>query len=184
MRRNRIVSLALAGALALALSIVVSAPASATSDHTYQIRNSGDFCLQSVNRTQDLGAEIVQTSCENTSPDQRWVFDSLGGTRYHIQNENSGRCMDVFGGAVNLTSVVQWSCSSISNETWDPGVVLNGGYTEITALRTRVAGTSSHCLTVPQGRVRRAGLAMQIFRCLSDPTSQKWHLTPPSSNTP
>src|SRR3954452_6251229 len=141
MRRNRIVSLALAGALALALSVVVSAPASA-SDHTYQLRNLGDLCLQSVNKTQDLGAEIVQNSCDGTS-DQRWVFRSLGGTRYRIENENSARsrCMDVFGGAANLTSVVQWSCSSISNETWDPGVVLNGGYTVITALRTRVAGT-------------------------------------------
>src|SRR3954470_21837291 len=158
MRRNRIVSLALAGALALALSVVVSAPASASSDHTYQLRNLGDLCLQSVNKTQDLGAEIVQNSCDGTS-DQRWVFRSLGGTLYRIENENSARsrCMDVFGGAANLTSVVQWSCSSISNETWDPGVVLNGGYTVITALRTRVAGTSSHCLTVPKGRVREEG---------------------------
>lgn len=176
MRRNRFVSLALAGVLALALSVVVSAPASASSDHTYQLRNLGGLCLQSVNRTQDLGAEIVQSSCDGTS-DQRWVFRSLGGTRYHIENENSGRCMDVFGGAANLTPVVQWSCSWISNETWDPGVVLNGGYTVTTALRTRVAGTSSHCLTVPQGRDRVQGLAMQIFRCNGAP-SQTWLLIP------
>jgi alpha-galactosidase len=176
MRRNRIVSLALAGALALALSVVVSAPASASSDHTYQVRNLGGLCLQSANRTQDLGAEIVQTSCGGSASDQRWVFRSLGGTRYHIENENSARCMDVFGGAVAGTPVVQWSCSSISNETWDPGVVLNGGFT-VTTLRTRVAGTSSHCLTVPQGRDRDQGLAMQIFPCNSPP-SQTWLLTP------
>src|SRR4051794_35972510 len=125
MRRHRFVSLALAGALAIAISVAVSAPARA-SGLTYPIHNSGfSSCLQPINGNQDLGAEVVQELC-NSSTEQRWVFQRLSGTQYRIANEHSDRCLDALGGATNGTPVVQWSCSSISNQTWDTGVTLTG----------------------------------------------------------
>lgn len=175
MKRRGIVSLALAGVLAFAMSIAVSGPAGA-SDLTYQLRNaSNGICLQPVNATQDAGAAVVQVPCDSSLP-QRWVFHRLSGTRYRIENELNHRCLDALGGATDGTRVVHWPCVSISNETWDTGVTLTGFPTMVT-VKSRVAGTTSHCLDVPGGQLFTLGLPMQIWGC-NGTDAQIWFLEP------
>jgi hypothetical protein len=176
MKRRAIglVSLALAGVLASAMSIAVSAPASAN-DLTYRLHNgSYNMCLQPVNATQDAGAAVVQAPC-NSRTEQRWVFHQLSGTRYQIENEHSLRCLDALGRATNGTPVVQWPCASISNQTWDTGVTLTGRPTVVT-VKSRVSGTTSHCLDVPGGQVSTPGLPMQIWGC-NGTIAQNWLLS-------
>jgi hypothetical protein len=174
MKRRAIVALALAGALASAMGLAVSAPASA-SDFTYQLHNaSNSICLQPVNASQDVGAAVVQWPC-NGRLEQRWVFHRLSATRYQIENELSRRCLDAAGGAANGTPVVQWPCNSISNEIWDTGVTLVGFPAQVT-VKSRLAGTTSHCLDVPGGQLFTLGLSMQIWGC-NGTDAQKWILS-------
>ena len=177
MKRRGIVSLALAGVLASAMSIAVSAPASA-SGPIYELRNhSNGFCLQPVNGTQDAGAAVVQEPC-GRSFTQRWVFHrlSVGHPLYRIENLLSHQCLDALGGATNGTRVVQWPCASISNQTWDTGVTLTGFSTAVT-VKSRVSGTTSHCLDVPGGELFTPGLPMQIWGC-NGTLAQEWLLVP------
>jgi hypothetical protein len=174
MKRRGIVSLTLAGVLAFAMSVAVSAPASA-SDLVYGLHNFGNsMCLQPINASQDVGAQVVQWPC-NGSTEQRWVFHRLSGTRYQIENEHSRRCLDALGGATNGTPVVQWPCGSLSNETWDTGVTLTG-FPVVVTVTSRVSGTTSHCLDVPGGMLSMPGLAMQIWGCNAT-NAQKWILS-------
>jgi hypothetical protein len=174
MKRRAIVSLALAGVLASAMCLAVSAPASA-SDLIYGLRNaSNSICLQPVNASQDVGAAVVQWPCTGRL-EQRWVFHRLSGTRYQIENELSRRCLDAAGGAANGTPVVQWPCNSISNEIWDIGVTLVGFPAEVT-VKSRVSGTTSHCLDVPGGQLFTLGLGMQIWGC-NGTEAQHWILS-------
>jgi hypothetical protein len=174
MKRRGIVSLALAGVLASALSLAASAPASAN-DPVYAMHNFGNsMCLQPINGTQDAGAEVVQEPC-NSSTEQRWVFHPLGGTKYRIENEHSLRCLDAAGGATNGTPVVQWPCASISNQTWDTGVTL-AGFPILATVKSRISGTTSHCLDVPGGQLSMPGLAIQIWGC-NRTNAQNWILS-------
>jgi hypothetical protein len=174
MKRRGIVSLALAAVLASVLSIALSSPASA-SDLTVGLRNgSNSMCLQPVNASQDVGAAVVQQPC-NSRTEQRWVFHRLSGTQYRIENEFSRRCLNALGGATNGTQVVQWPCATLSNQTWDPGVALTGAPTVVTAIKSRISGTTSHCLDVPGGQLFTLGLPMQIWGC-NGTLAQKWFL--------
>jgi hypothetical protein len=175
MKRRGIVSLALAGVLAFAMSIAVSAPASA-SDLTYRLDNANNsLCLQPVNATQDAGAAVVQVMCDVSLSDL-WVFHRLSVSRplYRIENLLSHQCLDALGGATNGTRVVQWPCASISNQTWDTGVTLTGGAAAVT-VKSRVSGTTSHCLDVPGGQLSTPGLPMQIWGC-NGTDAQTWIL--------
>lgn len=173
MRRRAIVSLALAGVPASAMSLAVSATASAN-DPVYAMHNVSNMCLQPINGTQDAGADVVQQPC-NGSTEQRWVFHSLGGANYRIENERSFRCLDALGGATNGTPVVQWPCASISNQTWDTGVTL-AGFPILGTVRSRVSGTTSHCLDVPGAQLSTPGPAVQIWSC-NRTIAQNWILS-------
>ena len=174
MKRRGIVSLALAGVLASAMSIAVSAPASA-SGPIYELRNLSNICLQPVNGTQDAGAAVVQEPCGRSLP-QLWVFHrlSVGHPLYRIENLLSHQCLDALGGASNGTQVVQWPCSSISNQTWDTGLIFTGG-ARVGTVKSRVSGTTSHCLDVPGGQFSTFGLPMQIWGC-NGTLAQEWFL--------
>ena len=175
MKRRGIVSLALAGVLASAMSIAMSAPASA-SDLTYELHNrSNGLCLQPVNATEDAGAAVVQELCDGRSPSAGCSIGSASARpRYRIENELNHQCLDALGGASNGTQVVQWPCASISNETWDTGVTLTGVST-VGTVKSRVSGTTSHCLDVPGGQLGTLGLPMQIWGC-NGTDAQTWIL--------
>src|SRR4051794_39958341 len=165
MKRRGIVSLVLAAVLASVMSAALSSPASAA-DVTARLRNGSDtMCLQPINASQDVGAAVVQQPC-NGRPEQNWTFHQLSGTQYRIENEASRRCLNALGGAFNGVDVVQWPCGALSNQTWDPGVKLAPFLpVVVSALKSRVAGTTSHCLDVPGGHLFDSGLQMQIWAC-------------------
>ena len=121
------------------------------------------------------GAAVVQEPCGRSLP-QLWVFHrlSVGHPLYRIENLLSHQCLDALGGATNGTQVVQWPCASISNQTWDTGVTLTGGDTAVT-VKSRVSGTTSHCLDVPGGELFTSGLPMQIWGC-NGTDAQTWIL--------
>ena len=134
------------------------------------------FCLQPVNGTQDVGAAVVQERCTGRLA-QRWVFHRLSVSRplYRIENELSHQCLDALGGATDGTQVVQWPCASISNQTWDTGVTVTGGARTVVTVKSRVSGTTSHCLDVPGGQFSTFGLPMQIWGC-NGTLAQEWFL--------
>jgi len=120
------------------------------------------LCLQPANESKAQGAAIVQQPC-TASAAQQWTKVAVGGNVFHFVNQLSGMCLDARGGAANHTPVQQWTCNKISNENWEPGEVQ--GSDDIPPLYSRVSGTKSHCLDVPGGQLKTAGLAVQIYRC-------------------
>jgi hypothetical protein len=154
-------------AAAAAANLAMASPASAD-DHTVSIQSQASLkCLQPVNESIEAGAAIVQVPC-NHSNAQTWFFKDLGNSVFRPQNLNSGMCLDAFGGATNGTPVVQWPCASISNQSWQASRSLPN----VVSLRSRVAGTSSHCLDVPGGQ-STDGLAVQIYVC-NGTAAQSW----------
>jgi Ricin-type beta-trefoil lectin domain-like len=128
-----------------------------------------DMCLQPINESTEEGAAIVQEPC-NYSPAQQWF--SMGGPVFRYRNGLSNMCLDARGGAENGTPVQQWTCDSITNENWEPGQTDPGGHPPIPPMYSRVSGTHSYCLDIPDAQPT-IGLAMQIFRCNGTP-AQQW----------
>jgi hypothetical protein len=152
---------------AVTASLVVASPARAD-DHTVPLQSRVSLkCLQPAGESLDAGAPIVQMPC-NRSDAQTWFLKDLGNHVVRAQNLRSGLCMDAFGGATNGTPIVQWPCSGISNQKFQASKTMP----EIVTLRSRVAGTSSHCLDVPGGQ-QGDGLAMQLWVC-NGTVSQLW----------
>jgi hypothetical protein len=160
------------GLLVVAITAAVSLTASPAHADTgpVVIENFNDaLCLQPAGDSVNLGTSIVQEFCL-TDPTQSWVFHSLGGSSYRVENAQTHLCLDAFGGAANGTPVVQWTCANISNQKWDAIV---SPFQTIT-LVSQVAGTHTHCLDVP-GAQDTLGLAMQLFAC-NNTEAQVWAL--------
>jgi len=142
MRKSRFLTV-LASIAALATSILAF-PTSALAANPDQISNPMQtVCLQPENGSMNSGAVILQEAC-NGSAEQRWTRDGL-----HYVNLHSGQCLDV-GGIRESGHVLaeQWPCNGISNENWQPGSSVPG---VVTALISRVSGTSNNCLELPGG---------------------------------
>lgn len=166
-RRTRLLAVLFTVLATVAVSVLTAAPANAD-DHTVGIQSRASLlCLQPLNESLDAGAPIVQVRCANR-PSQVWFFKDLGDHVFRPQNRASGLCLDALGGASNGVPVVQWPCSGISNQRWRASRNLP----DIVALRSNVAGTSSHCLDVPGGQSTE-GLAVQIYVCNGTP-AQAW----------
>jgi len=162
------------GLLVVATTAAVSLTASPAHADTppVVIENLNDgFCLQPAGESADLGASIVQEFCLTDHLTQSWVFHSLGGSSYQVENTQTHLCLDAFGGAANGTPVVQWTCANISNQKWN--AIVTPSQVTIT-LVSQVAGTHTHCLDVP-GAQGTLGLAMQLFAC-NNSAAQVWAL--------
>jgi hypothetical protein len=168
-KRRRIVSLVIGLSAAIASGPASASPAAAASGPGDLYNFLSNQCLQPVNGSTLQGAAIVQEPC-NGGAAQQWVNVPVSGNIFHYQNVLSGLCLDARGGAVNGTPVQQWTCTSISNENWEPGEDLGD---DIPPLFSRVSGTSSYCLDIPGGQ-QVAGLAMQIYRCNGTEAQQWW----------
>ena len=112
----------------------------------------------------------MQVTCDTNTTMQRWEATYSGATVFQMRNVGTGLCLDVRGGATNGVPIQQWTCNSISNENWDLGPAF-------VTMRSRVSGTQSHCLDVPQGS-GQGGLAMQLYRC-NGTQAQTWDLWGP-----
>ena len=177
MKRLRLVALLLAVATMAAVSLTVASPASA--DTQGPIRNAGNGkCLTPVGLFQ--GAAVVQNPCDIDSNGnvinraQQWdaVCVDASCPPFHVRNHaNEGLCLDARGFATNGTPIQLWTCNSISNENWDYGPSPDP-LDPYFMLRSRVSGTTSHCLDVPGGS-DADGVAMQLYWCNGSP-AQTW----------
>jgi hypothetical protein len=167
-KRRRSFSLFIGLVAALAGVLVFALPAAASGG---PIRNAEytELCLQPVDGSTEQGAAIVTALCDHSAA-QAWAVDLVGDRVLHFRNEHSGLCLDARGGAANRTPVQQWTCNSISNENWEIDEVFGPDYPY--TFVSRVSGTRSHCLDIPNGR-DAPGVAMQIYRCNGTPT-QLW----------
>ena len=175
-RRPRILALSIALALAASLSLAVASPALA--DSGGQVKNSATgMCFAPDSPFQ--GATIVQVTC---APDgqrdtlQEWDFVCFDSScrQFHVVNHGALLCLSTRGGARNGTALELWTCNQISNEKWDFGPSPSGAPFE---LRSRVSGTTTHCLDVPDGR-NTINLWLQLYDC-NGSTAQSWDQGPP-----
>jgi hypothetical protein len=167
MFRSRFLAVLCTVVAAVAASLVIAAPARAD-DHIVHLQSRVNLlCLQPAGESLDAGVSIIQVRCNNNDA-QIWFLKDLGGHVIRAQNLHSGLCMDALGGAVNGTPIVQWPCSTITNQRFQASETMPA----IVTLRSRVAGTSSHCLDVPGGQSTE-GLAVQLWVC-NGTAAQRW----------
>ena len=107
----------------------------------------------------------------NGQTNQRWRFRDAGGGYYQVVSVNSGKCLDVFGGASATgdgVQVVQWTCNGGTNQQWrlqDAG----GGYVQL------VARHSGKCLDVLDAATTDGAQLVQ-WTCGTG-TNQQWRRT-------
>ena len=106
-----------AGLYRLATQTTTTPPPNAT--YTVTARHSGKL-LDVYNASTTDGANVVQWDA-NGQTNQRWQFRDAGGGYYNIVSLNSGKCLDVYGGAgvtADGARVVQWTCGAGANQHW------------------------------------------------------------------
>ncbi|NGY60301.1 ricin-type beta-trefoil lectin domain protein [Lentzea sp. NEAU-D13] len=149
-----------------------AAPALADNHFDMTVRSSASgMCLTPEGNSTADGVPIVQLPCTD-NPFQRWDFIDRGNRIFQLRNAVTLKCMDAFGAATNGTPVIQWPCAGTSNQRFQASRNLP----DTVILRSRVAGTSTHCLDVPGGQ-STAGLAMQIWQC-NNSAAQSWRVFP------
>jgi hypothetical protein len=166
----------LAAAATAALGLTFASPAGADDIPGNWIENRGfevGLCLQPADGSFDTGAPIEQVTCNRDTALQRWEWSRVSPNEavYRIRNVATQLCLDALGGATNHTPVVQWPCNQISNEKWDRGA-------DHVHIRSRVSGTTSHCLDVPADSMQEH-VHLQLYRCTSPNGAQTWDTTGP-----
>lgn len=158
--RKRIVTTALAFTAAMVGSLGIATPAFADDHFDVTVRSSvSGKCLAPQGNSTADGVPIVQVAC-NGNAFQRWDFVDHDNSVFQIRNAVTLKCMDVLGTNNNGTPVVQWPCANISNQRFQA----NRSLPDFVTLKSRVAGTKTHCLDVPGG-LATEGAAMQIWTC-------------------
>jgi alpha-galactosidase len=137
--------------------------------YTLTARHSGKVADVLNGSTVD-GANVVQWAA-NGQTNQRWSFHDAGGGYSTVVSANSGKCLDVFGGASATgdgVRVVQWTCGTDTNQQWrlqDLGT----GYFQL------IARHSGKCLDV-SGAATSDGAQLVQWTCGSG-TNQQWRRT-------
>ena len=158
--RKWIATSALTLAAAMAGSVGMATPALADDHFDVTVRSSvSGKCLAPQGNSSADGVPIVQVTC-NGNAFQRWDFVDHDNSVFQIRNAVTLKCMDAFGSNTNGTPVVQWPCAGTSNQRFQA----NRSLPDFVTLKSRVAGTKTHCLDVPGGRSDE-GLALQIWTC-------------------
>ncbi|WP_103342538.1 RICIN domain-containing protein [Amycolatopsis sp. CA-126428] len=153
------------GSIAALAASMLAFPTAASAANPGQISNPmQSVCLQPENGSTSAGALILQAPC-NGSAAQRWTRDGL-----HYVNLGSGLCLNA-GGERESGHILssQWPCNAISNENWQPASSVPGA---VTALISRVSGTSNTCLELPGG-FPGVGNAAWLSRC-NGSLPQQW----------
>jgi hypothetical protein len=99
---------------------------------------------------------------------QRWQFRDAGGGYFTVVSLNSGKCLDVYGGAgatADGTRVVQWACNGGTNQQWRIQDV-GSGYLQV------IARHSNKCLDVLNAATNDGAQAVQ-WTCGTG-TDQQW----------
>lgn len=117
------------------------------------------------------GANVVQWAA-NGQANQRWRFQDAGAGYYTVTSVNSGKCLDVSGGAGTTTDgarVVQWTCNGGTNQQWRLQDVGDGQV-------QLVARHSNKCLDVLNAGLTD-GVQVVQWTCGTG-TNQQWRRTP------
>jgi alpha-galactosidase len=137
---------------------------------TLTVRHSGKL-LDVFNASTVDGADVVQWAA-NGQANQRWRFQDAGGGYSTVTSVNSGKCLDVFGGAsatADGARVTQWTCNGGTNQQWRTQDV-GGGYVQL------IARHSNKCLDV-RGAATTDGAQVVQWTCGTG-TNQQWQRTP------
>jgi alpha-galactosidase len=146
------------------LATQTTAPISAS--YTLAARHSGRL-LDVFNAATSDGADVVQWTA-NGQANQRWRFQDAGGGYFQVVSVNSGKCLDVFGGAgatADGVRVAQWTCNAGTNQQWriqDLGT----GFVQL------VARHSNKCLDVLNAATADGAQVVQ-WTCGTG-TNQQW----------
>lgn len=158
--KKRIALTALAVLTATVGSLAAAAPAFADNHFDVTVRSAASGkCLEPLGDSSANETAIVQVTCDG-SPYQRWDFLDHDNSVFQIRNAVTLKCMDAAGSNVDGTPIIEWPCNGISNERFQADRALPGFVT----LKSRVSGTSTHCLNVPGGQSDE-NLQMQILGC-------------------
>ena len=133
---------------------------------TLTARHSGKLA-DVFNASTSDGANVVQWAA-NGQANQRWRFTDVGGGYFAVVSVNSGKCLDVFGGATATADgvrVVTWACHGGANQQWRMQD-LGTGYV------TLAARHSNKCLDV-SGASTADGAQLVQWAC-SSATNQQW----------
>ena len=137
-----------------------------TPAYTLTARHSGKLADVFNGSTAD-GANVVQWAA-NGQTNQRWRFTDAGGGFFTVVSVNSGKCLDVNGGATATgdgARVVQWTCNGGTNQQWrlqDAG----SGYVNL------IARHSGKCLDV-NAAATTDGAQLVQWTC-NGGTNQQW----------
>jgi hypothetical protein len=170
LNRRRIFALLLAAAMTTALSLASAGTANAAAPlGPFQIQNFNDLCVQPNPADTGPDIQVVQEPCAATSTVQQWLFWSLGGADWHIQNVATHNCLRALSNT-DFAAVDTIDCTNITNEKWTINnlVTLEGPYPII----SRVGG-GSRCLDVFQDS-NTPGTPIDIFHCTSNNFAQIW----------
>ncbi|WFE65389.1 alpha-galactosidase [Micromonospora sp. WMMD714] len=138
--------------------------------YTLTARHSAKLLDVSNAATTD-GANVVQWTA-NGQANQRWRFSDAGGGWSTVVSVNSGKCLDVYGGAGTTTDgarVVQWTCNGGTNQQWRLQDVGDGQV-------QLVARHSGKCLDVLNAGLTDGAQVVQ-WTCGTG-TNQQWRRTP------
>ncbi|MGW0425140.1 GDSL-type esterase/lipase family protein [Streptomyces sp. NPDC003015] len=109
------------------------------------------------------GAAVVQKTASG-GPGELWQAVDHGDGTFSLVNINSGKCMDVASGSVNMgTPIIQWPCTGATNQSW----TFSGS--------AIVSARSGLCLTVSDSST--AEDASIILRTCKNTANQQWSLT-------
>lgn len=137
--------------------------------YTLTARHSGKL-LDVFNASTADGADVVQWTA-NGQANQRWRFSDAGGGYSTVVSVNSGKCLDVYGGAsatADGTRVTQWTCNGGTNQQWRMQDV-GGGYVQL------IARHSNKCLNVLNAATTDGAQVVQ-WTCGTG-TNQHWQRT-------
>jgi hypothetical protein len=158
-----------AAAAMIAASLTLAAPASA--DTSGPVQNVGNgLCFQPAGNATTSGTDIVQEPCDftigtrNLSQEWDYICTNSSCNTVHVVNRASQLCLRARGnGPANGLEIMLWPCNSITDLNWDFGAN-PGSVSPNFVLRSRISGSTSHCLDVP-GAQGTVGLALQLYQC-------------------
>jgi ricin-type beta-trefoil lectin protein len=184
MKIRRVLAALGAGLLMSGAFVALAAPAAnaiVTAEfHPLVDRGSGKCVtvLPNANGYVDNGLRLVQATCDGSLV-QKWQFLQVGDRCdpncsfsvpiYWIQNQGTGKCMDLNNGSsVNGTPVQQWSCVNNDNMKWvldpNPHNLKPDDYFTISNQR---GGT---CLDVTNGSIDEFA-PLQGYHCFDFPNN-------------
>ena len=89
-------------------------PAFKPDNTTIKSRRRDNFCMDVPGSNKDNGTQMTMWDCHG-GENQQFKMDD----KQRLVNKNSGKCLDVSGGAGAGATVIQWDCHDGNNQKWE-----------------------------------------------------------------